>query len=271
DPEVARLALEVINRRLPDAGTELAIELFPHSSATEKRSLLWNLKQKHSALPAASVGILRQAARDSDRGIRDDALEILCDQAYHSLEAWKALNDVKGTITDPAWRERIGRQLADSVQKSNPDMARQFVFAAIRGASADDRRAAAHKVFRLGLPADALLPEVAALVTTYGSDGKFFEALLRGFTEQGMSRLKNVEATELEQILNKAVNHPDKMVKYFGYSLMYSAWSKGAKKFAEPLKFGLTRESDVWLKGQIKNKVDAIERSENPESAAEGD
>ena len=75
---------------------------------------------------------------------------------------------------------------------------------------------------------------------------------------------------DLRKLLDAAASHEDKMVRYFAHSLMYRAWSKGAKEYAVPMRAALARETDSWAKGQCSNLVKAIDRAENKENPGSG-
>ena len=194
----------------------------------------------------------------SDARVRKLALEKLMYETAGNLHGWKALEEILPTITDPEMLKRAREALATNVGKADPAGAKAWQMTAMLNGSEEERVAAAHKFFRSENDIDEKLRLILPHLSRFLHEERFFEALLRGFSENGMSRLKNPESSEFREMLALAVANSRPMVRYFGYSLCHRGWSKGVLDLKTLLSDSLAKETDKWAKQQGENLLKAM-------------
>ncbi|MBA4387863.1 MAG: hypothetical protein C0404_07770 [Verrucomicrobia bacterium] len=265
DDNVAEMAIQIIPHRDQKLRWQMMIDHFDKWTPFRKSASLFNFHYNPREHGPEMLALLKRAAgRDQEESVRERAIHILMYETAETPEGWNILDEVRKTETDPKRVQQIKEALATSVNAANPAGAEAYLLNSMLEGSPEERKKAAHKYFRSQGSVDTKLKTIVPVLPRYLSEKGFFEALLRGFSEQGMSKLKDASAPELQTMIGTALASDDTMVRYFGVTLSHSAWSKGQKQYEPILAAFMQTETNKWLLGQASN----YHRSMQPPKAA---
>lgn len=254
DINVADIAIQIISRRDESLRWKMMVDYFDKWSPERKSAMLFNVHYNPREHGPEVLALFKKAAgRDQDPRVREQALHFLMYETAETPEGWKILDEIGKSETDPKTAAKIKEVLASAVSKADPALAETYLLNSITQGSPAERKQAAHKYFRGGSDIDAKLKAVMTVLPNYENEPGFFEALLRGFSEQGMSKLKDPSAQEFNTMMTMALANKDTMVRYFGIQLCHRAWSKGQTQYEPVLKSFMLTETNSWLLGQASN------------------
>ncbi|MEW6713287.1 MAG: hypothetical protein AB1403_25930, partial [Candidatus Riflebacteria bacterium] len=189
DPEFVRIIFQTLTR--PDSQLkDKAFELMLVSSPPDvQMNLLMQFHYQEKIHGTGAIDRLKQLiSGNHDEKVKKLALEKMIHDTANTTYGWKTLESLLPTIDSPEMLNMAKTSLARYVDQANPEGAREWQMNSMLSGSSEQRSAAAHNFLRKD-PDENLKLVVKKLKDHFNEDG-FLEALLRGFSESGFSKIK---------------------------------------------------------------------------------
>ncbi|MFZ5949689.1 MAG: hypothetical protein ACOYXC_03210 [Candidatus Rifleibacteriota bacterium] len=247
DPEFVRIIYQALTRNDSPLKDQAFGLMLADSPTDVQMNLLMQFHYQEKTHGTEAIDKLKQVINSSsDEKVKKLALEKMIYDTASTPYGWKTLESMLSKIDDPEMLDKANVSLARYVDRANPDGAIEWQMKSLLSKNREQQLAAAHNFLRKDV--DGNLKVLITQLKECLKDDEVFEALLRGMSESGFSKIQNPGSDELRDLLIIAIKHPAKMVRYHAYSLCQRAWNKGAKKFKKVMTEALPSERDDWVK-----------------------